>query len=494
MVEIKTFGEKAQQLKEAAPPSIPTGGVPASTEMPPTPQQVSTFGDKVKYWNRQINLPRTPFNLSSWDFQNRKYYYLNRFGAWRNLDDEEALDKFHEACDQMRRSGEALQPAQNIPQMDVSTPPKEGEKRIRYAPDIPQSNRPAGMMDVPESVFNDIVKDIIKEQKTELAPQLNSQNRIARAKEIAEIFRRNGLKISEEQAVKLRKDSMRQFLEAIQAEFEEWFTPGRTQKDTNPNNVWSRVNKFLKSQSAILDAGYVGPDQKAAANKFYQNIPNFVNDIKDIYYDPETGMGIFDDINVRKTLNCQPFTLTNNRDTVEINDFPCFVNVIENRITVAARDNAGVSPYQILEKYVTSSEIKNEPDEPVYKTHGFNYDQEMEYNESVIHEAEGTTPKGSASYRQAMRTQRGGEIYSAPQRIGVRFKGEGETLLRVSPEQAKSFHNIMIEYFLKPGLLVYLLPQDYENMVQRGGAIPHYFKKLVGGLANLGNQNAKVQL
>ena len=53
-----------------------------------SPKTPATFKDKFFNLNRQVNMPNTPFNLGTFELQNKKYYFINVFGQFRNKDEE----------------------------------------------------------------------------------------------------------------------------------------------------------------------------------------------------------------------------------------------------------------------------------------------------------------------------------------------------------------------------------------------------------------------
>jgi len=489
MVEsIKTFGQKVSINEEFDPNTgqriqPEPGTEPAAPAVEPVPA-ANTFGSKAQYWNRQVNMPRTPFNLSSFDFRNKKFYYLNIFGALRNKDDEEALRKFHEACDTMRSSKQPPLPEQ-------PTTPEQPQVESVFAKLVDEARSIRG------------TKKPVRNQFTE--PQVDH----GIASNIQAEFKKYGIFMSDERCLELAKNSKSTRISSdykpehignvLKEIYPEYFSSKKISRDAD--ELVMMFDRFVKRIGGDIQGTQQNVKRQNAIN-FYQKIPDFTSDLRNMFFDTETGKSSVEISTVSED-QCAPFTLDENGD-VKINDFTCFINVIENRITVAARDNIGVSPYKIVEKYMNAEGLIEDPNEnedtenTIDKENhkNTNYDEEMS-NESFVTEAEGqsTTPrKPNASYRGGYRSQAGGEIYSTQQRIGVKFNKEGEELERASTQQVESFHKLMVEYFLKPGLLVYLFPQDYEKMVAKGGAVPAAFNRITKEFMSAVNSQATTKV
>lgn len=353
--------------------------------------------------------------------------------------------------------------------------------------------------------------------------------------ELANIFRQNGIAIDFSRAKELLvgSDNIFDFLESMRQLFPEFMiqyrdgivrkkiqkvrdkkqeyavyimssqSQGKPQDQRNTSidrkNIKMRVVSFLRQND-------MSTAQPQAAIIFYNNISDFLQQISQFFVN-DSGKEFlwlqFDVIKPYDRLPCQPF-----KKDGSINDFVCWVNVIENHITEAARNNVGTYPYMMLQEFIDAKGLRRRDDtfgdDGGDDAHVAAFSDSVDNtNTGVIEEAEKdqmfrSDPKQreSTGYQRLGRYQAGGEIITTPGRLPSAI-GKGEEvygLSHVTPSQMKRFHKDMIDWFITPGYLLYLTPQEWEKLQNRGGLVTNLAKNVINQIYQAGAAAPKVNL
>lgn len=504
---MKTFREKALLLEEeGVPPEgtpLPVTGV--APKVAPEVPQAQSFGDKAKKFNRQVNLPGTPFNLSSWTFQNRKLYYLNIFGAWRNKDEEEQINLFVQACEAMIAKAEAANPVPDNPAFETATAKRIGEELLEFASETERASGPVGGR---ESISGSRVYN----RQTSLQ-KLFHQYKIMLKPEKAESLRKNPKELFKTLSnafpeYEIEYDTnISQAPEGAKTEDGKDYGGARMvyddevkrntvtrniRPDTDPVSVRNRVVRFARSIDGQVVSERGGQTEEDNAMVFYKSIPTVVNELNKMYHDEKSGESMYG-AKSRQDFDCQPF-----KSNGAIYDFACWVNVIQNRVVEQTRNNVGVSPYMVLETYLNAAGVMDEPlklGRDTSKPRNMDPEQmdDMEgiRQEGVIEEE--SAGRGSNAYQGARRVQVGGEIYHTRRQLPSHREYEREGLGHVTPAQMKTFHQDMVEYFLKSGLLIYLFPEQHDKLVKQGGSVTNAIKQAAKSVYSMGANAPDVQ-
>ena len=240
----------------------------------------------------------------------------------------------------------------------------------------------------------------------------------------------------------------------------------------------------------------------------YGKLNNLLKNLSKIFvdrYNYEFLSPSFDLIKAKSPFACHPFDENGN-----VKDLECFVNVITNHVAEAARNNVGFYPYMVLGEFIDANGLKERPslsvdDDSIRRKRSVEDSNVQAFSsESVVTEARPTgTPvgtksrtQGSSGYQRVGRYQQGGEIFQTPGRMPSAIgKGqEGEKFLHVTPTQLETFHGEMVKYFVKPGWLLYLTPDQWSKTMNRGGLFTRAIKKVGSEIYQAGANVPRPQL
>lgn len=564
---MKTFGQKAL-INEQQPPPIPQQGIgqaqpppirpkrpteplkPAPTNIEPT----MTFGQKARELipttTQQGTRWTTPFHLGALRFQKDKYYFINiqHPGGFRLKDPEEALEQF------LQYTGK-LKAGRQQPEVDIS------EEQFDILYNFSDDEFSQFCKDVITEVDSkELTKNLQRIKKNRRRREQNKQKTEAEHQEemernqelgtddepgidskhslpfretvfdLVDVFHKYNIVINPKQVANLIEKNLFNFLEKLRDTFPEFrisyqysevkkakkinkqtkepityivFTPKEVISAPTFDDYLRREQEIILKMREFIQGLGLEFSNASAGKKLYNNLSSFLLDLTQTFKSQDGKELLhlsFDNIMPFEKPQCHPFTKEGN-----INDFVCWVNVIESYMTEAARNNVGVTPYMIVEEFLVRGGLREDPEQTFNPAISDAEDDAMvtAHSEGVVTEQEGgvfrtaESQHGTNGYRRLSRYQAGGEIISTPGRLKTQVRDPKKIvgkLLHASPEQIRSFHDDMVKWFIRTGYILYLTPEQYDNILRRGGMFTAAIKGVANQIYQAGAAAPKVRL
>lgn len=404
-----------------------------------TPNPTLTFGNKVK---KQVGIPgKSPFHIGTFKFQSGKQYYLNiaHGGTFRHSDAEEALERF-----------------------------------IEYTQELKQKGKEAGFVSPPPPPANESAEFALKSELDSVTPDYYSL--------IQEV--RRELNTAEKSPVK-RSGSVGPRRRPIR----DTLPPGREKKIEAEVGPGKHERGGFPAHTSKYDVEHSYPRQGAPRGQGGEkDITGDVNS-QDRDYPPEPPES---QVDVEYREDFHPF-----KKDGSIDNFIAWVNVIQNHMVEAARNNVGVYPYVILQEYIDARGVKDDPSDADWSMDVDDIRQVGMFDSvNVVEEQDKPidTPDAETPERAARRDRRARVPYQHAGRIrSVYGKGRGKHgLLHVTSKQVKRFHKDMIDYFIKPGYILYMTRKQYDDFQQRGGFTTNLMKQIGKEIMSAGDAKSSI--